>query len=51
MQPLRLSLLHLGILDPSKGRDGVFIGWRGEKTLTFYTMVKTPGYGVKPKNS
>ena len=28
MQPLRLSLLHLGILDPSKGRDGVFIGWR-----------------------
>ena len=21
MQPLRLSLLHLGILDPSKGRD------------------------------
>ena len=28
MQPLRLSLLHFGILDPSKGRDGVFVGWR-----------------------
>jgi hypothetical protein len=24
MQPLRLSLNHLGILDPSKGRDGFY---------------------------
>ena len=31
-------------------RDGVFIGWRMEKTLTLYNYyhAKTLGYGVKP---
>ena len=48
-QPLRLSLLHFGILDPSQGRDGVFIGWRIGKTFIIYYHAKTLGYGVKPQ--
>ncbi len=33
MQPLRLSLLHLGILDPSQGRDDFFIDYAGRWSI------------------
>ena len=37
MQPLLLSLLHFGILDPSKGRD-VFIDYAGRWSIRRWSI-------------